>query len=157
MAHLKDSSRVVGDVEKILKTESELINAMKSPQKDAKTKDQLSEQLQEQNEQLEQDAQLLHGEASAQNFQQLDDKLDAQRLSEGLRQTADSMDRAALGVEHGDARRELRHGATQLHADALRLNAKDSLKVSTVLICAGCLFANSFFFLAGSEEARGGG
>jgi len=127
VGQMKSSGKVVGDVEKIIRTESQLISGMKEKNSNGNN-DRLAEQLQQQNEQLESDASQMAHEANAGNFANLDVQLDGKRLAKSLQASADRMDREALDVEHGDVRRELRGGAAKLHAKTLDISAKAELK-----------------------------
>ncbi len=124
---LKHSDKVVHDVTGILGTESKLITAMKDPAKNAQdvaTQDKLAEELQQQNEELEDDARHLYDEANAANFGKLDEKLDAQRVAQGLRDTAGAMDQKALDIEHDESRREIRDAAQNVDKAAQKLKGK---------------------------------
>ena len=104
---LKGGKKAYEDAAQILKTESDLLQAMK--QQDFSEEEKLSRELAKENQDLEDDSKYLRGQAVAFNFKDTDNKVDAERVARELRRTGDSMKKNSHAIERDEMQRKIRN------------------------------------------------
>jgi hypothetical protein len=113
---LKHRTPVYQRVEGMLNTEANLLVAMK--EHNVTGQEELAQDLEQENKQIEEDAQLLRDEAESHKYGTLQEQLDAERVANELRRNADQMLNTALLIEHEDERRRLLEEARKLGSAA---------------------------------------
>jgi len=119
---LKHGSKVLKDVDGILRSESDLLQDMKAG--DKQRQHEHSEQLKEQSEEFEEDTGRLREEARAARFETPDEQSEARQVAKSLDDTAHNMQQVADNIGHSNDRREIRNEAH--HIDLAAAKVRDA-------------------------------
>jgi hypothetical protein len=119
---LKHGEKVLDEVAHMLRTESGLLDNMKyHDNKHRATQRQQAQELKDQDDEFEEDAKLLYGEANAGDFEKLDDKIDAKNRAKALENQGEELQDALLHFERNQDEDDVRSAAHNMDLEGRKM------------------------------------